>query len=69
VWNVLALRLGAFQNMAQTDIGLVPTLGLGFNLWAVRIDIAVAQSTKTVDFDGSTAPAYLAGAVALAADF
>jgi hypothetical protein len=31
VFSIVALRLGAFQNTAQTDRGLVPTLGLGFN--------------------------------------
>ncbi len=68
-WKILALRLGAFQNMAQTDIGLVPTFGLGLNLWAARVDLAVAVSSKKVLFDGEEVPAYLAGAVALAVDF
>jgi len=69
VFSIVALRLGAFQNTAQTDIGLVPTLGLGFNLWAVRIDIAAAQSTKKIDFDGNRVPAYLAAGLALSSDF
>ncbi len=68
-WKVLALRAGAFQNMAQTDIGLVPTFGLGLNLWAARIDLAVAVSSKKVAFDGREVPAYAAGALALAVDF
>jgi len=69
IWNILALRLGAFQNMAQTDIGLVPTVGLGVNLWAVRVDVGVAMSTKKVAYDGKSVPAYLAGGIALASDF
>jgi len=68
-WDILALRLGAFQNMAQTDIGLVPTFGLGLNLWAARIDLAAAVSSKKVTFDGSEAPAYAAAALAIAVDF
>jgi len=68
-FNVVALRLGAFQNTAQTDIGLVPTLGLGINLWAVRIDVAAARSTKKIDYDGNSVPAYLAAGLALSADF
>ena len=69
VFNVVALRLGAFQNTAQTDIGLVPTLGLGFNLWAVRVDIAAARSTKNIDLNGNSVPAYLAAGIALSSDF
>ncbi|MDX8381337.1 MAG: conjugal transfer protein TraF [Ghiorsea sp.] len=68
-WNIVALRLGAFQNMSQTDIGLVPTVGLGLNLWAVRVDVGVAASTKKVAFDGGEKPAYLAAGIALASDF
>ena len=68
-FNVVALRLGAFQNTAQTDIGLVPTLGLGVNLWAMRVDIAAAMSTKKIDFDGDTVPAYFAAGLALSSDF
>jgi len=69
IWNVVALRLGAFQNMSQSDIGLVPTAGFGLNLWAVRVDVGVAASTKKVTLDGSENPAYLAAGIALAADF
>jgi len=67
-WNVLALRLGAFENMSQ-DIGLVTTAGLGLNLWAARIDLGVAVSSNEVDFDGEKVPAYLAAALAIAVDF
>ncbi len=70
-WNafsVLALRVGAFENMSQ-DIGLVTTAGLGLNLWAARLDFGVAKSSKEVDFDGERVPAYLAAAAAIAIDF
>ncbi|HIP06880.1 MAG TPA: type IX secretion system membrane protein PorP/SprF [Mariprofundaceae bacterium] len=67
-WNVLALRLGAFENMSQ-DIGLVTTAGLGLNLWAARIDLGVAVSSSEVEFDGEKVPAYAAAALAIAVDF
>ncbi len=67
-WKVLAIRVGAFNNMSQ-DIGIVPTAGLGLNLWAARVDLAVAMSSSEVVLDGSKVPAYLAGALAVAVDF
>lgn len=67
-WNILALRLGAFENMSQ-NIGLVTTAGLGLNLWAVRLDLGVAMSSTKVVFDGDEVPAYAAAALAIAVDF
>ena len=67
--NVLVVRLGTFENMAQSDIGLVQTAGLGLNLWAMRIDLAVAQSTNKVLLNGSDVPTYAQGALALNIDF
>ncbi|MDX8384499.1 MAG: hypothetical protein R8M45_10485, partial [Ghiorsea sp.] len=68
-WDVLAIRLGAFENIAQSDIGLVQTVGLGLNLWAMRIDLAVAQSTNKVVLNGSEVPTYAQGSLALNIDF
>jgi len=68
-WNVLAFRVGAFENIAQPDIGMVQTLGLGLNLWAARLDLAVAQSANTVLLDGSDVPTYALVSAALNIDF
>lgn len=68
-WKVLAIRLGAFQNMSEKNIGVVPTLGLGLNLWAMRVDLSAARSTKKVIFDGKSVPAYGIAALAVAVDF
>lgn len=58
-WNALrflALRAGAYQNMAQSDIGLVYTAGLGFNFWLMQLDIAGAYSGETSQYDGDDYP-------------
>ncbi|WP_038248659.1 conjugal transfer protein TraF [Ghiorsea bivora] len=68
-WHVLALRAGAYQNLAQSDIGLVATAGLGLNLWAVRLDIAGAISSNKVTFEGKDVPAYAMASLALSSDF
>jgi len=68
-FKVLALRVGAFQNTAQSDIGLVPTVGLGLNLWAARIDLAGAMSTKKEVVDGNEVPVYAMASLAVTVDF
>ncbi len=67
-FHVLALRIGAFENTAG-DIGLVPTVGLGVNMWAARLDIAAAVSTKTEVLEGSETPVFGMVSAALAVDF
>ncbi len=66
--NILALRVGAFENMSA-DIGVVPTIGLGLNLWAARLDLALAVSNKKELVDGTEEPVYAAASAALAIDF
>jgi len=68
-WQIVALRAGAYQNLAQSDIGLVTTAGLGLNLWAVRLDIAGAISSNKVAFEGKDVPAYAMASLALSSDF
>lgn len=68
-WSVLALRAGAYQNMSQSDLGLITTAGLGLNMWAVRLDIAGAISSNKVTFEGKTVPAYAMASLALSSDF
>ncbi len=67
--SILTLRMGAFENIAQSDIGLVPTLGLGLDLWAARIDIGGAISTKRVVLDGKKRPVYAMASAAITMDF
>jgi hypothetical protein len=68
-WNVLALRGGVYQNVAESDIGPVVTLGAGLNLWAVRIDLAAAASTEMVSVEGYDIPEELRASLGLTVDF
>jgi len=68
-WSILALRAGAYQNMSQSDLGLIRTAGLGINMWAVRLDVAGAISTNKVTFEGKSVPAYAMASLALSSDF
>ncbi|MCX8084565.1 MAG: conjugal transfer protein TraF [Calditerrivibrio sp.] len=58
-WDVLkflALRAGAYKNIAETDIGLMYTAGLGINLYLIRADLGVAFSGKKSQYDGKDYP-------------
>ncbi|MDQ6962149.1 MAG: conjugal transfer protein TraF [Mariprofundaceae bacterium] len=55
-WQVLNLRAGVYKNLSESDIGMMYTLGLGVNLWAVSWDMAAAMSSKKANFKGSSAP-------------
>ena len=68
-WNVLALRAGAYQNIAESDIGPVITLGAGLNLWALRIDLALASSTELTSFKDYEVPDEARLSLGIAADF
>ncbi|MCG2712106.1 MAG: conjugal transfer protein TraF [Candidatus Omnitrophica bacterium] len=52
----LALRAGAYKNMAESDIGLVYTAGIGLDLIGVHLDLAGAYSSDEGTFDGSEYP-------------
>ena len=55
--SLLALRLGTYRNIAESDLGWVLTAGIGFNLWAVSVDVAGAMSIDdTVYYDGTEYP-------------
>lgn len=69
VFKVLALRVGAYSNMAEDDIGLVYTAGLGLNMWAVRLDVAGAYADEKINFDGDEVPAEANIMARLAIDF
>jgi len=65
----LALRAGAYKNMAESVTGVVYTAGLGLNLWAVRLDLAAAMSPDKVQFDGEEVPKLAKASVQLSVDF
>lgn len=68
-FRFLALRAGAFKNLAENDIDWVYTAGLGLNLWAVRLDVAGAFSTEKEEFDGDEIPSETRVAAQLSVDF
>jgi len=54
--HVVAIRAGAYQNIAESDIGPVVTAGFGLNLWVIRIDLAAASSFNLTTVDGTELP-------------
>jgi hypothetical protein len=54
--TVVQLRAGAYKNLAEDDIGLIYTAGLGVNLWLVNLDIGAAISKDTTEIDGRSIP-------------
>jgi len=69
IFKAVALRVGAYQNIVQSDIGLVYTAGLGVNLWAARLDIGAAMSAKKAQFQGKSYPREARLSAALNVDF
>ncbi|MFW5751316.1 MAG: conjugal transfer protein TraF [Planctomycetota bacterium] len=70
VFRFLALRAGAYQNLAEDDIDMVATLGIGLNFWLMRVDLAVAGSPwDTVEIEGDDYPESLRGSLGVAMDF
>ncbi|BCA79249.1 conjugal transfer protein TraF [Desulfuromonas sp. AOP6] len=68
-FRVLALRAGVYKNLAESDIGVVYTAGLGLNLWAARLDIAGAFAGDSEEFDGEDVPKETRVAAQLSIDF
>lgn len=55
--SLIALRLGTFKNLAESDYGWVLTGGVGLNLWALSVDLGGAISIDdTVNYDGTDYP-------------
>lgn len=54
--RILALRAGAYKNLAEKDIDWVYTAGIGLNLWGARFDLAGAMSEQKTSFDGDDVP-------------
>lgn len=69
LWRTLALRAGAYQNLAEDDIGWVYTGGVGLNMWLLRIDVAGGVSPKTMTFDGEEVPKELRAALRIASEW
>lgn len=66
----LALRAGVYQNLAEDDIDMVATLGVGLNFWLMRVDLAIAGSPwDTVEIEGDEYPESLRGSLGVAMDF
>lgn len=56
VW-LLALRLGAYNNLAAEWQDWVATAGVGVNLWAVRLDVGGAYSIgENAEYEGTEIP-------------
>ncbi len=58
-WDILkflALRAGAYKNLAESDIDMVYTAGLGLNLWLIRLDVSAAMSSNKSRFDNKSFP-------------
>ncbi|HDR46336.1 MAG TPA: hypothetical protein ENN94_01395 [Geoalkalibacter subterraneus] len=68
-FRTLALRAGAYKNIAESDIDWVYTAGIGLNLWAVRLDLAGAFSTEKEEFDGDDYPSEIRVAGQISVDF
>lgn len=68
-FRALALRAGAYKNIAESDIGWVYTAGLGLNLWAMRLDVAGAISDNEGELDGEEVPTEARVAAQLSVDF
>ncbi|KPV39591.1 hypothetical protein AN478_10660 [Thiohalorhabdus denitrificans] len=69
ILRVLALRAGAYKNLAEDDIGVVYTAGLGLNLWAVRADVAAAMSPEETTVDGDEIPREVRATAEVTVDF
>ena len=71
-WNffhVLALRAGAYQNIAEDEVGPVLTGGLGLNMALVRLDLGVAFSPEMVEVDGDEIPEEASASIGLMIKF
>lgn len=65
----LSIRAGAYKNLAYDQDPLVVTAGVGFDLWAMRIDLAAAAATETATWDGEKYPKEGRVAAQFAIDF
>ncbi len=68
-FHLVALRLGAYKNLANSDVDLVYTAGLGLKMWLARLDIAGAYATDSYEYDGDDVPQEAKVAAVLSVNF
>ncbi|MBU0676280.1 MAG: conjugal transfer protein TraF [Proteobacteria bacterium] len=68
-FRFLALRVGAYKNLAESDIDWVYAAGLGLNLWAVRLDLGANMASSSTQYDGEDIPKELNVQAQLSIDF
>ena len=68
-FHVVALRLGAYKNLANSDVDLVYTAGLGLDLWLARLDVAAAYASDSYEYDGDDVPQEAKVSAALSVNF
>ncbi|MBI5237118.1 MAG: conjugal transfer protein TraF [Deltaproteobacteria bacterium] len=69
ILKILQLRAGAYKNMAESDIGLVYTVGGGLNLWLVNLDLGASLSSSRTSIDGKKFPEEIKAELAVSALF
>jgi len=55
-FKFLQVRGGLYKNIAENDIGLVYTAGVGLNLWLLNFDIGASLSKDKTEVDGDDIP-------------
>lgn len=56
LFKFLYLRSGAYKNIAESDIGLVYTAGLGLNFWLFNFDAGVSMASEKEIIDDDEYP-------------
>ncbi len=56
ILKALNLRAGAYKNIAETDIGVVYTAGLGVNLYLMNFDLGASVASESSAIDGNNIP-------------
>jgi len=56
LFKILQVRGGAYKNLAQNDIGLVYTAGMGLNLWLINLDLGVSMASENNKIDDQDVP-------------
>ncbi|MFH1672431.1 MAG: conjugal transfer protein TraF [Pseudomonadota bacterium] len=61
----LRLRVGAYKNIAESDIGWVYTAGFGLNFWLFNLDAGAAMASESETIDEDEIPKEVRAEVAL----
>ncbi len=69
LFRFLRLRLGAYKNLSESDIGLVYTAGAGLNFALFQMDLGYARSKDKGTFDGDEEPEEQRAELALSFQF